>query len=88
MGLEELAKFRRQRDQAALVQVELSEMLAQNMVRHFAPEETETAGRALIIGGAHIAALAECTPAVLVNVLTLAGQRMVLDSRAAREAGA
>jgi hypothetical protein len=85
-GLRELARHRLKRDALTLHQVSIADKLAVNIERHFSAEETETAGRALLIGAASCATLArsgENIPvAVVVNILGFAAARMVADGRA------
>lgn len=83
-GLTEAAKFRRRRDAASRAQVTLADRLANHLLDHFGPEAEETAGLALVVGAASIGALAveDIPSAAIVNVLALAGQRLVADARA------
>jgi hypothetical protein len=84
-GLREIARARLKRDGLTRAQVQLADGLAEAMQRHFSAEETETAGRALLIGAASCATLArsgEIPAAVVVNILGFAAARMVADGRA------
>ena len=56
-GLRELARQRLKRDTLTRGQVQLADGLAEHLQRHFSAEETETAGRALLIGAASVASL-------------------------------
>lgn len=83
-ALRELARARRRRDELTALQIGYGDLLASHMARHFGPEATETAGLALVIAGASVAALpAELPPVLLANIVAFAGQRLVLDARAA-----
>jgi hypothetical protein len=83
-ALRELARGRLKRDELTRRQVEIADRLAAHMHRHFSAEEAETAGRALLIGSASVAALAaEDVPATVVcNVLAFTAGRLVADGRA------
>lgn len=85
-GLREIARARLKRDGLTRAQVQLADGLAENMQRHFAAEETETAGRALLIAAASCASLAgseeNIPPQVIVNIIGFAAARMVADGRA------
>jgi len=83
-GLRELARARLRRDALTRHQVAIAGRLAELMHRHFAAEEAETAGRALLAGAASIAALAQeqVPPAVLCNIPGFAAARLVADGRA------
>jgi hypothetical protein len=85
-GLREIARARLKRDGLTRAQVQMADGLAEGMQQHFSAEETETAGRALLIGAASCATLArseENIPvAVVVNILGFAAARMVADGRA------
>lgn len=89
VGLVEAAKFRLKRDEASRAQVALADKLAWHLTGNFLPGVEETAGLALVVGAASVAALAEnpdVPSAAIVNILALAGQRLVSDARdAARE---
>lgn len=85
-ALQQMARQRRKRDPMSIAQAELGDKLASHLVAHFGPEAIETAGLALVIGAASVAALKDMEMAIGCNVLAYAGQRMVLDARAA-EAG-
>lgn len=88
-GLTEAAKFRRRRDEASRAQITIADRLADHLLRHFGPEAEETAGLALVVGAASIGALAvqDIPSSAVVNVLALAGQRLVADARACDAAG-
>ena len=83
-ALRELARGRLKRDKLTRGQVILADGLAENMLRHFSPEETETAGRALLIGAASSAPLAQegVQSAAVVNILGFAAARLIADGRA------
>jgi len=83
-GLRELARARLRRDTLTLGQVAIADKLALSIARHFSAEETETAGRALLIGVASGATLAGdgMPAAVILNVLGFAAARMISDGRA------
>lgn len=85
VGLIEAAQFRRRRDEVSRAQVTLADKLATHLLRHFGPGAEEMAGLALVVGAASVGALAveEIQPAMVVNILALAGQRMVIDAREA-----
>ena len=87
-GLRELARHRLRRDPVTAAQVAIADGLAHNMRRHFAAEELETAGRALLLGAASCAELAEqeLSAAVAANIIGFAAGRMVADGRAWLEA--
>jgi hypothetical protein len=82
-GLRELARHRLKRDALTLHQVSIADKLAVNIERHFSAEETETAGRALLLGVASGATLAndEIPAAVILNILGFAAARMISDGR-------
>ena len=82
-ALAEVARNRKRRDDLTRAQVGIGDGLALHLDRHFAAEELETAGRALLIGAASVAALAgEGVPGeVLCNVLAFAGARLIRDGR-------
>lgn len=86
-ALRELARFRRRRDEATIVTAGMADDLAANITRHFGPEALETVGLGLVIAGASAGAVArmgsDSIAAVVVNLITMAGQRIVLDARAA-----
>jgi hypothetical protein len=83
-GLRELARHRLKRDGLTRSQVTMADNLAVNIERHFSAEETETAGRALLLGVASGATLAndEIPAAVILNVLGFTAARMISDGRA------
>lgn len=82
-ALREIARHRKRRDELTRQQVAIADRLAIHLDRHFAAEEIETAGRALVIGAASVIALAteDIPPAVMCNVLAFAGARLILDGR-------
>jgi hypothetical protein len=82
-GLRQLARHRLRRDELTRGQVVIADQLAANVERHFAAEETETAGRALLIGTASVVALVEdgIPAAVIVNILAFTAARMISDGR-------
>ena len=84
-GLREIARARLKRDGLTRAQVQMADGLAEAMQRHFSAEETETAGRALLIGAASCTTLArseDIPAAVIVNILGFAAARMITDGRA------
>lgn len=83
-ALRAAAHYRRRNDKATRAQVELADRLATNMTKHY-PEGLEQAGTALVLAAASLGVLAaeKVTPEVIINILAFAGQRMVLDARAA-----
>lgn len=83
-ALREIARVRMKRDGPTRAQVIIADRLAEEMHRHFAADEAETAGRALLIGAASCGALAvEGIPAsVILNVLGFTAGRMIADGRA------
>jgi hypothetical protein len=84
-GLREISRARMKRDTLTRGQVIIADRLAEHMGRHFAAEETETAGRALLVGAASVMTLARdsAIPATVVcNILAFAAGRMVADGRA------
>lgn len=89
-ALRVLAQNRRRNDKATSAQVDIADRLAINLTKHF-PEGLEDAGRALVIAGASVAALALAAEGIdsmiICNVIAFAGQRMVLDARAAQTYG-
>jgi hypothetical protein len=82
-GLRELARHRLKRDGLTRSQVAIADTLALNIQRHFSAEETETAGRALLLGAASGATLASdgIPAAVILNILGFAAARMITDGR-------
>lgn len=86
-GLAQLAQSRRLRDHVTRATTELADRLAHCLEPHFSAEELESVGRALVVTAASIGALAAreptMQPAVLVNLVGFAGQRLVVDARAA-----
>lgn len=88
-GLREVARLRRKTDQFTRAQLDLGDRLASFIAAHFGPEATETAGLAMVIAAASVGVLAaepELSPVIAVNVIGIAGQRLVADARAADEA--
>jgi hypothetical protein len=87
-GLRELARQRLKRDPVTRAQVTIADGLAENMLRHFAAEDAELVGRALLVVAASVGVLAQegFPPAVIVNVTGFAGARMIADGRAWSEA--
>lgn len=85
LGLREIARHRRRRDQLTTATADVADRLASHMARHFGPEAAETAGLALVIAAASLGGLATEVPRpeVLVNVLAFTGQRLATDARAA-----
>ena len=84
-GLREIARARLKRDGLTRAQVQMADGLAEAMQRHFSAGETETAGRALLIGAASCTTLArseDIPAAVIVNILGFAAARMITDGRA------
>jgi hypothetical protein len=84
-GLRQIAKFRLRRDAPARGAVQLADQLAEHLTRHFSAEETETAGRAVLIAASGIEYMRQEgleNPVALVNVLCLAAARLVSDGRA------
>ena len=79
----ELRKARRNRDELTRQQAQLGENLAHHIDRHFTAEEMETVGRALLIAAGGLGALVveDMPPAVMVNVLGFAGDRLITDGR-------
>ena len=90
MGIAELARERLKRDGLTRGTVQLSDSLVEHLLRHLAPDETETAGRALLVASSSVASLVvearamgtELDPAVVLNILGFAGGRMVTEGRA------
>lgn len=81
--LRELARARLRRDSVTCSQVAIADSLVANLERHFSAGETETAGRALLIGVASGAGLAaqDLPAAVILNILGFAAARMISDGR-------
>lgn len=86
-ALRELARARRRQDDLTGATAQISDDLAVNMARQFGPEGAETAGLALVVCAASIGALKGLPLEVVINVIAFAGQRMVLDARAAEQGG-
>lgn len=86
-GLADLARARRLRDHVTRATTELADRMAHRLEAHFSGEELETVGRALVIVAASTGALAADAPTIqpvtLVNLVGFAGQRLVVDARAA-----
>lgn len=82
-GLRDIARARLERDELTRRQTEIADRLAVHMERHFSPEETETAGRALLIGTASCSALAQdgIPATVVMNILAFAAGRLIGDGR-------
>jgi hypothetical protein len=87
-ALRELARARLKRDELTRQQVAIADRLVVHMQRHFSAEETETAGRALLIGAASCSALAveEIPGQVIMNILAFAAGHLIADGRAWLEA--
>jgi hypothetical protein len=85
-----VARARLKADVVTRGTVQLSDSMTENMLRHFAPEEAETAGRALIVAASHVLALLDearrggndLNPAVVLNLFGFTGARLVTDGRA------
>jgi hypothetical protein len=89
-GLREMARHRLRRDGLTRSQVQLGDSLAEYVNRHFSAEETETAGRALLVAASCAGGLISegvDRPEVIVNIIGFAAARMVTDGRAWSEAG-
>ena len=90
VALAELARQRLKRDALTRGTVQLSDSLTEHLLRHLAPDETETAGRALLIAVASIASLVveaqylgdELAAEAALNIIAFAGGRMVTEGRA------
>jgi len=83
-ALRTLARQRRRVDELTITQTDIADRLAGHLRAHFGPDEVETAGLALVLGAASVTAVAtDVSPAIAMNVLAFAGQRLVADSRAA-----
>lgn len=90
-ALAEIAKARLRRDVLTRTQADLGDRLAAHLNRHFAAEELETAGRALMVAAGGSGALAEMkhmSPAVIVNIIGFAAARLIEDGRAWQPASA
>ncbi len=90
LGLREMARARGRRDGLTRSQAQIGDGLAEYINRHFAAEEIETAGRALLIAASSVGGLvAEGVdrPEVIINIIGFAAARMVTDGRAWTEAG-
>lgn len=86
-ALRELAKARRRQDQLTTASAQIADDLAIHMARQFGPEGAEVVGLALVTCAASLGALRDLPIEVVMNVIGFAGQRMVLDARAAEHAG-
>jgi hypothetical protein len=89
-GLREMARARGRRDTLTRGQVQLGDSMAEFIDRHFSPEETETAGRALMIAASAAGSLVAegvSRPEIILNIIGFAAARMVTDGRAWTEAG-
>lgn len=86
-ALRQVARARRRQDTLTNASAQIADDLAANMARQFGPEAAETVGLALVTVAASIGALRELPLEVVMNVMAFAGQRMVLDARAAWEEG-
>jgi hypothetical protein len=82
-ALQEIARARLRPDELTRQQVAIADRLVIHLDRHFAAEELETAGRALLVGAASVGVLCveDMQPQVLVNILAFAGARLVTDGR-------
>ena len=85
-ALAAMRKARQRRDPLTVTTGGFADRFANNMLRHFGPEQIETVGLALLIVGASLPALDELPHAVLANLVAFAGQRLVDDARAADQA--
>ena len=85
-SLRQLARHRLKRDELTVTQVALADALAGHIQQYFSAEETETAGRAILIASASAGGLLEqhpdVPPAVLLNILGFTAARLVTDGRA------
>jgi hypothetical protein len=81
-GLRELDVALVAPDDLTIETASLGRRLAYHLSRHFTPEERETIGRALVVTGASVGALAGpgIPPMVLVNVIAFAGRALTRDS--------
>jgi hypothetical protein len=89
-ALREMARARGKRDTLTRSQAQLGDALAEFVNRHFSPEETETAGRALMIAASAAGSLVAdglSRPEVVLNVIGFAAARLVADGSAWTEAG-
>jgi hypothetical protein len=89
-GLRDMARARGRRDTLTRGQVQLGDSMAEFIDRHLSPEETEPAGRALMIAASAAGSLvAEGVnrPEVILNIIGFAAARMVTDGRAWTDAG-
>jgi hypothetical protein len=83
-GLAEMAAVRSNpEDETTRHLLALAGQLARHMARHFEPGQLEAAGRALLIGAASCADLANdgVSPVLLVNLLGYTAERMVTSAR-------
>jgi hypothetical protein len=87
-ALKTLAGYRRNNNPVTAAQVAIADLLATNMTRHFPDAGLADAGTALVIAAGSTGALARegMSAQIVINVIGFAGQRMVLDARAAAEA--
>lgn len=84
-ALREVAKARRRLDELTGATAQIADDLAIHMARQFGPEGAETAGLALVVCAASLGPLRDLPIEVVINVVAFAGQRMVLDARAAEQ---
>jgi hypothetical protein len=83
-GLAEMAAARANPpDETTRHLLAIAGQLARHMKRHFQPGQLETAGRALLIGAASCADLANdgIQPVILVNLLGYTAERLVTEAR-------
>lgn len=85
-ALREVARARQRQDVLTTATTAIADDLAVSLARHFGSEGVEIAGLALVLCGASVGALKELPIEVVANVIAFAGQRLVLDARAADEA--
>lgn len=76
-----LAAQRRKRDELTLATTMVADRLSSHIGRHFAAEELEAAGRALLVAAASLGVLTDVDPATLCNLLAFAGDRLITDGR-------
>lgn len=86
-AMREIARARRKRDTLTSGQAYFGDQFASSMNRHFAAEEIETAGRALLIAAGYAAELCKhgTPPQMIANILGFAGDRLIRDGRAMTE---
>ena len=85
----EVARARKRRDTLTRSQCQLGDSMAHHINAHFSADELETAGRALLIAAGSLGALAEMKamqPTVLVNILGMAGDRLITDGQVTPDA--